>query len=99
MQIEPGLHPIQHGLGRSDLGLPDGSRGFDIDNHTMIRVERDPPARTHRIALVKLHVGVPSSPILPSITRIESAVQGSMKQSFFNKIRPDGFQRLRLMRS
>lgn len=40
MQIKPGLHPIQHGPGRSDLGLPDGSRGFDIDNHTMIRVDQ-----------------------------------------------------------
>ena len=40
MQVEPGLHPIQHGLGRSDLGLPDRPRGLDIDDHGVIRVDQ-----------------------------------------------------------
>src|SRR6056297_3036769 len=38
MQAEPGLHPLQHGLGRSDLGLSDRPRRLDIDDHAMIRV-------------------------------------------------------------
>ncbi len=40
MQVEPGLHPVQHGLGRADLGLPDGPCRLDIDDHAMIRVDQ-----------------------------------------------------------
>ncbi len=40
MQVEPGLHPLQHGLGRSDLGLPDRPRRLDIHDDTMIRVDQ-----------------------------------------------------------
>ncbi len=38
-QIEPGFASIQHGRGRADLSLPNGSRGFDIDNQAKISVD------------------------------------------------------------
>jgi hypothetical protein len=40
MQVEPGLHPIQHGLGRSTLGLPDRPCRLDIDDDAVIRVDQ-----------------------------------------------------------
>jgi hypothetical protein len=49
---------------------------------------RDLPERTRRRAPVALLASVPSSPILPSVAGIESAVQLSIKEEFFNKIRP-----------
>ncbi len=40
MQAEPDLHPIQHGLGRADLGLPDRPCRLDVHDHAVIRVDQ-----------------------------------------------------------
>lgn len=73
MQVEPGPHPFQHGLGRAEAS---GLAGRDLQ------------ARTRRTAPVALPASVPSSLILPPIGRIESARCPSIKREFFNRIRP-----------
>ena len=40
LPVKPGLHAVQHGLGQSYLGLPDRSRGFDINDDTVIGVDQ-----------------------------------------------------------
>ena len=40
MQVEPGLHPLQHSLGRADRCLPDRSSRLDFDDHAVIRVDQ-----------------------------------------------------------
>ncbi|EPX83956.1 hypothetical protein Salmuc_01731 [Salipiger mucosus DSM 16094] len=40
MEGELGLHTLQHGLGRTDLGLPNGPGGFDIYDYAMVGVDQ-----------------------------------------------------------
>ena len=39
-QVELVFHPCQHGLRRPKLSLPDGTGAFDVQDHTVIRVDQ-----------------------------------------------------------
>jgi hypothetical protein len=52
-------------------------------------VERDPPERTHKTAPLAPPALVPSSLNPPINTGIESAIDHSIKQEFFNTISPE----------
>ena len=73
---------------RQDAHEYSSDQQTDQSNATGGFRERDLPAKTHKIVLPAPPALVPTSQIPMSNTQIESAIDHSIKQEFFNTISP-----------